>query len=231
MPLDQRLAEQLRQDGFCVIPDALPPETLRRAKEALDNAVTKMRAEGESTFDQKIDYTDANIRVQNLPDRDPIFGELLEWPEAIEIVHHLLGPDAIVASFTANIALPGSRSMKIHSDQALVEPGPWEEITALNIIWCLDDIYEENGATRYLPGSHNIRTFEELPADAEAQMTPFVAKAGSLVAMEGRVWHTSGANVTKDQERRLIFAYYLKPSVRPSVDWEELIKPDAAADH
>jgi ectoine hydroxylase-related dioxygenase (phytanoyl-CoA dioxygenase family) len=30
-------------------------------------------------------------------------------------------------------------------------------------------------------------------------LKPFEASAGSFIAMEGRLWHTSGANVTADQ--------------------------------
>jgi len=33
--------------------------------------------------------------------------------------------------------------------------------------------------------------------------------------MEGRVWHTSGSNVTADEDRALLFGYYTKPFLRP----------------
>ena len=44
-------------------------------------------------------------------------------------------------------------------------------------------------------------------------MIPFEAKAGSIVVMEGRLWHTSGANITKDKERALLFGYYSRSSI------------------
>jgi len=35
-------------------------------------------------------------------------------------------------------------------------------------------------------------------------MIPFEAKAGSIVVMEGRLWHTSGANITS----RILFFHF-----------------------
>ena len=36
-----------------------------------------------------------------------------------------------------------------------------------------------------------------------------------MILMDGRVWHTSGNNVTEDQDRALIFSYYSAPYIRP----------------
>jgi ectoine hydroxylase-related dioxygenase (phytanoyl-CoA dioxygenase family) len=33
------------------------------------------------------------------------------------------------------------------------------------------------------------------------------------------MWHTSGANITPDQDRALLFGYYTKPFLRPQVNW------------
>ena len=33
------------------------------------------------------------------------------------------------------------------------------------------------------------------------------------------MWHTSGANITKDQDRALLFGYYTAPFLRPQVNW------------
>jgi ectoine hydroxylase-related dioxygenase (phytanoyl-CoA dioxygenase family) len=60
-------------------------------------------------------------------------------------------------------------------------------------------------------------------------MIPFVAPAGSIVAMEGRVWHTSGANTTTDEDRPLLFAYYTKPFVRPQWNFSVGLRPEVQA--
>jgi ectoine hydroxylase-related dioxygenase (phytanoyl-CoA dioxygenase family) len=84
----------------------------------------------------------------------------------------------------------------------------------------------ENGATRYLPGSHRYTRFEDVPEDAMARTVAFEAPAGSIVAMEGRLWHTSGANVTPDEQRRMMFAYYSSDFIRQQANWEAVMPPE-----
>lgn len=84
---------------------------------------------------------------------------------------------------------------------------------------CLTDVTKENGATLYIPGSNKIVTRDELPENAPELLVPFEAKAGDIIAMDGRVWHTSGANVTKDEDRALLFGYYTSSHIRQQVNW------------
>jgi ectoine hydroxylase-related dioxygenase (phytanoyl-CoA dioxygenase family) len=162
-PGRDEIRQRLRADGVCIVPGVLTREQVAKANAALDRAVEETRRMGGSTYSDTLDPNAQNVRVYNLPNFDPLFVELLRWPIAAEIVEDMLGPTALVSNFTANIALPGSKSMNLHSDQALTMPPPWLQPMALNIIWCLDDVHEGNGATRYLPGSHRYLTPEELP--------------------------------------------------------------------
>jgi len=109
--------------------------------------------------------------------------------------------------------------MGLHSDMSLVVPDPWKEVWALNVIWCLTDVYLENGATLYIPGSNKWEYESQIPKNARHLLKPFEAKAGSILVMDGRVWHTSGANVTRDADRALLFGYYTAPFLRQQVNW------------
>lgn len=220
---------KLATEGWCVLPDALSPDALAEVRAALERAVEAMRARGVSTHSATLDPNAANVRVYNLPDFDALFVELLRHPAARALVEALLGPDVIVSNFTANIAWPGSGSMNIHADQALVIPPPWDQPWAINIIWCLDDVDEENGATRYVPGSQHWRRFEDVPADVDARSLPFEAPAGALIAMDGRVWHTSGRNVSADRRRAMLFGYYARDFIRPQINWDAALSPEAKA--
>jgi ectoine hydroxylase-related dioxygenase (phytanoyl-CoA dioxygenase family) len=60
-------------------------------------------------------------------------------------------------------------------------------------------------------------------------MRPFEASAGSIIAMDGRVWHTSGANVTKNEERALLFGYYSRDFLRPQTNWNAALSPATIA--
>lgn len=213
----ESVKEQLRDQGFCIVPNVLTGTALSDVQAALDRAAAR------SGPDERLDPNNRNIRVYNLPGHDPAFIELLREPTARSLVAEVLGPNVLVSNFTANIALPGSRSMRTHSDQALVIPAPWHQPWAMNIIWCLDDVHAANGATLYVPGSHHYRSFEDVPADMDSRLRPFEAPAGSVIAMEGRLWHTSGANITSDEQRRMMFAYYTTDFIRGQVNWEALL--------
>ena len=98
-------------------------------------------------------------------------------------------------------------------------PEPWPDLFALNAIWCLDDVDEQNGATRYLPGSHRFSCFADVPQNPKAGMVAFEASRGSVILMDGRVWHTSGENHSEDRERALLFAFYARSFLRLQNNW------------
>jgi 5-dehydro-6-demethoxyfumagillol dioxygenase len=220
---------KLREDGHAVIPDVLSRAEADEVLKRLWLASEESERRGVPTRNVGIDPNDRNVRVFNLLDLDPVFRDLIAHPLAIEIVSDLLTSQFLISNFTANIALPGSQSMVMHSDQAVVIPEPWYQPWAINIIWCLTDVRRDNGATLYLPGSHRITWAREVPDDARARMVPFEAKAGSIIAMEGRIWHTSGANVTRDEERALLFGYYTRDFIRPQVNWNAALSDETVA--
>ena len=47
-------------------------------------------------------------------------------------------------------------------------------------------------------------------------MHPIEVKAGSISTVDNRLWHTSGANITQNEERGLLFKYYTPPFIRPA---------------
>jgi len=207
--------DQLVTQGTAVVPDVLSPNEAGQALDRLWDAAAESERRGVSTRAEALDPNASNVRIWNLLDLDSVFRELIEHPAATAIVSRLLGPDHIVSNFTANIARPGSSSMMVHSDQSLVMPEPWIRPSTMNIIWCLTDVRFDNGATLHVPGSHRYERREQIPDDLAAQLVPFEASAGSIIAMDGRVWHTSGNNTTADEDRALAFAFYCAPHVRP----------------
>ncbi|MBH0779745.1 phytanoyl-CoA dioxygenase family protein [Nocardia bovistercoris] len=225
-PAQDELAEsktQLREQGWCVLPGVLSARQVEQGRKLLWSAAEAQAAAGVSGA--HLDPNDRNVRVFNLPAVDRYFIDLLVHPLAMSLVRSVLDTPPLVSNFTANIALPGSGSMRVHSDQALVVPEPWTTPWAINIIWCLDAVREENGATRYLPDSHHFSRRADVPADAEQRMRAYSAPAGSLIAMDGRVWHTSGSNVTVDEQRAMLFAYYSADFLRQQMNWSLTLPP------
>ncbi len=220
---------RLAEEGWCVLEGALSPDEAATVLERLWRAAEESRRRGLDTYMPVLDPNEANVRVFNLIDLDPVFRDLIARPLALNLVESLLGPDVLISNFTANIARPGARSMSLHSDQALVVPEPWLEPWSMNIIWCLTDVRAENGATLFIPGSQRVRRRDELGENPAARLTPFSASAGSIIVMDGRVWHTSGANVTQDEDRALLFGYYSRSFLRPQVNFNAMLSAETQA--
>ena len=70
----------LREFGVCVIPDALTPTQLARAKEAIYRAADDDRARGRQQHGFGLDRDDGNVRVWNLLNRDPLFSVDISSP-------------------------------------------------------------------------------------------------------------------------------------------------------
>ena len=115
--------------------------------------------------------------------------------------------------------------MGTHNDLMAVLPEPWLAPYGTNLFICLDDMDEENGATRYLPGSHRFTTNDMASDDDLRRTVPIPASAGSIVAMDGRLWHTSGANRSADRPRRILIAFFVASFIRTQYNWGALL-PD-----
>ena len=214
----------LREFGVCVIPDALTPTQLARAKEAIYRAADDDRARGRQQHGFGLDRDDGNVRVWNLLNRDPLFSDLAEHPVALELVRATLGWPALLSNISGNITGPGAAAGVLHADQ-IFTPEPWAcAPQGINITWCIDDFTRENGATEVVVGSH-VWNRSPTEADSEVKLVSAEAPAGSLIAFESRIWHRTGANTSKDRRRAAVFPFYTTPVYRTQENWFLSLSP------
>jgi ectoine hydroxylase-related dioxygenase (phytanoyl-CoA dioxygenase family) len=219
--LEQALAD-LDAHGACVVTDALEPTLLADVRTALYRAADSDRRRGWRQDYQYGADDHVNQRIWNLPSRDPVFCDLAEHPLAMEMVRHVVGWPALLSSMSANITSGGGASMVLHADQGYM-PLPWARAQGVNVAWCVDDFTAENGATCYVPGSHLLNR-NRTPDDPPPRLTPIEAPAGSMVVMEGRLWHTNGQN-TNGVSRAGIFGWYTLPIYLPQENWFLSVNP------
>jgi ectoine hydroxylase-related dioxygenase (phytanoyl-CoA dioxygenase family) len=220
--------EQARRDladtGICVIADVLRDQALVEVRDAVYRAARSDRRRGaEVKFEGDYPDDDTNQRVWNLPSRDPIFLDLVEHPLALNFVREMIGWPALLSNISANITGPGGGEMMFHADQVYM-PQPWSGLQGINVIWCVDDFTDENGATRVVPGSHSFNRAPE-EGDHDVATAPLEASAGSMVVMDGRVWHKTGNNRTTETTRAGIFAWYTLPIYLPQENWWLSLNP------
>jgi hypothetical protein len=218
--LERGLAD-LAEHGACIIAGALAPDLLGDLRAALYRAARTDRKYGlEEAYPYgKDDHV--NQRIWNLPSHDPVFCELAEHPLAIELVERTLGWPASLSSMSANITNGGGASMLLHTDQGYL-PGPLAQPWVFNLCWCVDEFTAENGATLFASGSHRVQG--ALPPEAMERMIPAIAPAGSLIVLDGRLWHTNGVN-RNAISRAGIFAVYTLPWLMPQENWSLSLNP------
>jgi fumagillin biosynthesis dioxygenase len=225
--VDADLLAQVEAEGFCILPSVIDRSAVAAARQASVAGSEQAAAGGYPITWEELDPKGRNVRMPDLLAYDPVFADLVMHARVTPYVAALLGHDWVVSNFSGNLALPGSGSMNAHCDQSTVMPEPWLEQYCLNAIWCLDDVDQGNGATRYLPGSHRFTRFSEVPPNPKVGMRPFEAPAGSVIIMHGRMWHTSGENISSDRERCLLFAFYSSGFLRLQANWWQIIPPES----
>jgi ectoine hydroxylase-related dioxygenase (phytanoyl-CoA dioxygenase family) len=209
MNLDaNEIAERCERDGVAIIRDFMPPALVERIRTRLDDLNRAERAAGTAFLESE----GANQRVFNLVNKGEVFEEIVQHPAVTAVMGRLLGGDFILSGFSSNTTGPGGEPMILHSDSGYV-PAPYPDyLLSANAIWMLDDFTLENGGTEYVPGSHRLHSNPE--PGRSYTCVPMLAPAGSLAILHGYTWHRTGANRSRDQRRRALFAYYVRPFLR-----------------
>ena len=218
----------LDAEGVCVIERVLDAASVSRVKRALLAGIQSDEAGGVPVRGFPFDPDARNIRLFDLIGKDPVFAELVEHPLAMELVTHQLGRPCLLSNFSANVTAPGSGAMYMHADQGYV-PAPWPPYPmATNVAWALDDFTAANGGTRFIPRSH-LRDHGPEPTMDGGGTVAMECPAGSIFVMDARVWHQTGPNRTADVTRAGLFAYYVRPFIRPQWNWYQTVTPELLA--
>ena len=216
MDPNPQLLEQILRKGFAVVPGVLDTAEIPAARALLQQCI----AEDLNAFTGK-QYVDSWM-VHNLMVRGEPFARLLENPKLHCYLSELLGETCILYAYTSSSMPPGGSnySHRIHVDSPRFIPG---YITNVGIMVALDDFTAANGATYFLPGSHQS---DATPSEAEffARAERVYPKAGDAVVFNARTWHMGGENKT-DQPRHAITMNVCRSYMRQRFDYPRLVPP------
>jgi hypothetical protein len=224
-PITTDLAEAKRhlvEYGVARVSDVLSPEEIETARTRLFEAE---RERGCAELDSSADPNEIgpNQRLRNMINKGEIFRRIALRPKTLELVHFLLGKHALLSSYSANIACKGGVPMQMHADQFYV--GPMPVAVASAVVWMLSDFTEENGGTLVVPRSHRWNSASDVDREAMASPIPATGPAGTILMMDGRTMHATGANGT-DQPRPALITYYAKPFIRQEENFALSLAPD-----
>jgi ectoine hydroxylase-related dioxygenase (phytanoyl-CoA dioxygenase family) len=129
----------------------------------------------------------------------------------------MIGRPFKLSTMHGRTVLPGKPAQELHVDYARDSPG-W---TMVGFIFMVDEFRRDNGATCFLPGSHEQATIG-LAGD---QLVPACGPAGSMIIYNGSVWHGHGANTTREP-RRSVQGAFIRREARPGIDLPSRMRPE-----
>ncbi|MBT8389358.1 MAG: phytanoyl-CoA dioxygenase family protein [Altererythrobacter sp.] len=198
------IADALREDGACIIDNAMVPGQLDRLKREIMPYV-------EATSMGQDDFTGrCTSRTGALVARSEACRELVMDPRLIGACDNFLKQfcDTYQLHLTQLIRIfPGQGEQPLHRDR-LAWGGflPSDLEPQLNTIWAVTDFTRENGATRVVPGSNKWDP-ERHAEDHEIAFAEM--KAGSVLVYSGSVIHSGGKNQSEADRMGLNITYCL----------------------
>ena len=157
-------------------------------------------------------------RLCNLIGKGDSLAELATDPLALESAQVEIGSDVRWQAMNFHDPIPGDPRphQAIHADRSF-----FPNCTGyLNVVWAIDEMTKENGATRLVPGSHKGPWPRDVVSDPKADIPGeryATCPAGSAIILHGDVWHGGRANLSSSP-RRAIHLGFACPNTRPQYE-------------
>lgn len=215
--LTARDVAAVKKDGFVILEDLLNEEQLARIKRAAEPLLTHY---GRNNFEGQ-----TTRRVYSVLAKTDAGTPLVEHPRVLSALDALLMPNYLLSMYQMISVEPGETQQLLHHDDAFYPlPRPRPPLSYATIL-AVDDFTEDNGATVYVPGSHQWDDKRPGPDD---EAVPVVMKAGSAVLFSGTLWHGGGAN-DSDRARLAVTCQYCEPWLRTQENMFLAVPSDVAA--
>jgi hypothetical protein len=219
LPMDA--ASALRERGFVVLSDVVSPDRMERLADAYTDAVT-------SATDDDMRIGSTTTRVSDFVNRGAAFDDVYVFPPLLEACCHVIGRPFKLSSLHARTVRPRSSAQDLHVDVQR-QSADWP---LLGFILMIDEFRPDNGATRFVPGSHRWPGIpEETMSDRTAAHDEQVlacGRAGSLIVFNGSAWHGHTANPSSGPRRSLQGAFIPRDG-RAGTDFAARMQPETRA--
>jgi hypothetical protein len=208
---------QLRDVGFVVMPGPEIQGGWARFSQAYDRAVL--------TADPSDVSIRSSTRIHDFVNRGPQFDGLYVYRPLLAACCLIIGQPFKLSAMLARTLEPGAPAQPLHADVKRGGDG-WPLV---GFIIMVDEFDAENGATRFVPGSHLLpREPNDLTKDAtDASNGEVLAcgSAGSIIIFNGSVWHGHTAN-RSNRSRRSVQGAFIPRKARPSINQASRIRPE-----
>ena len=148
---------------------------------------------------------------------DPMYEHALMNRAMLALITYMLGESCILSSMSSMLKSRASETLELHTDNVGM-PAPVPPYAQVaNATWALSDYSPENGATRFVPGSHKFARHPTMPEALDMSSAVTVtAPAGSIVIWNGGTWHGAVPRTNPGGRLSLIMLFcrwYLMPQI------------------
>ena len=185
------VATQLDTAGFAVFRGVVGREALARLRATYERAVANGAPPDLSVKN--------DLRLHGLVNADAEFDALYVCGAFLDACRRVIRAPFKLGCLLARTVPPGAAAQQLHADIAADARG-WPMV---GFIVMLDDFRADNGATRFVPGSHRRAP----PLDDGAAHVLACAPAGSAILYNGCVWHGYTANRSGGPRRSVQGSY------------------------
>jgi ectoine hydroxylase-related dioxygenase (phytanoyl-CoA dioxygenase family) len=212
--------QQLATHGFVVIPGPCVQGGIAQVQAAYDTAV--------ATADIAEVRISSSTRVTDFVNRSVEFDGLYVHPPLLAACCLVIGQPFKLSNTCARTLDPGAPAQNLHVDVKHEADG-WPSV---GYIWMIDSFSAENGATRFVSGSHLRRHAPENCSNEEVidfdETTLACGPAGSLIVFNASVWHGHTANLSA-QRRRSVQGHFVARDATASINYRSRMRPETAS--
>ena len=186
----------LAEHGFIILPGPLALNEMDAFTAAYTAAMSSA-----SHADTRVGST--STRVDDFVNRGVEFDGLYVFPPLLDACCRIIGGPFKLSTLLARSLRPHSVAQEWHVDVAR-DSADWPLV---GFILMIDEFRRDNGATRFVPGSHRwLGAPEDDRADRPDQVLA-CGPAGSLLIFNGSTWHGHTANRSDAPRRSLQGAF------------------------
>ncbi len=237
----EEMLEALKRDGGVIVEEVLERSEVEAINRDLDREIGAL-PEGNWARDAETWIADfqgyRTKRLQHCVSKSATYREAFVGSAQIaELLSAVLtggpGSHSLFASQAIEI-WPGEKAQVLHRDAQTLHGrvGTFHADAPellVNSILALNDITEDMGATRVIPGSHAVADFEREGDPAET--VGAAMNAGDVLFLTGRLYHGGGANVTRDRPRRVISTTWTAGFFKSEEAWHHAVPLEEARDY
>lgn len=224
--ISQRHRDELDELGYTVFHDVIETAWLEELRAAFE----RLTAEEGERAGSEVSRHPGIRRLADLVNKGSVFDRIYTHPVVLAAAYHVILRPFKLVSLNGHDPLPGHGQQNLHSDFGGIRGDGRGHQT--NALWMLDDLTDENGATRVVPSSHLWAAFPtNAMADLQAahpQEVYITGPAGSVAFFNGQIWHGSTTNHT-NQTRRVYHCAFTAREHPQQTDQRAYLRTETAA--